>query len=66
MKPRDPAVQVDYVVRNASASYRIVDIVTEGSSLVKNYYEQFHKMLNTPGQGYPYIVKKLNEKLAKP
>ena len=42
-----------------------VDIVTEGSSLTKNYYDQFHKFLTTPGQGYPHIVKKLNEKIAK-
>ncbi len=68
LKPRDPAVQVDYVVKPASngVGYRVVDIVTEGSSLTKNYYDQFHKMLTTAGQGYPHIVKKLNEKIAKP
>ena len=66
LKPRDPAVQVDYVVKNANGAYHVVDIVTEGSSLTKNYYDQFHKMLTNPAQGYPHIVKKLNEKLAKP
>ncbi len=66
VKTREAPYTIDYVVIEAGGGYRIVDIVTEGSSLVKNYYEQFHKMLNTPGQGYPYIVKKLNEKLAKP
>lgn len=65
-KPREAPYTIDYVVIESSSGYRVVDIVTEGSSLVKNYYEQFHKMLATPGQGYPYIVKKLNEKLAKP
>jgi len=65
LKPRDPAVQIDYVVRPAAGGYRIVDIVTEGSSVTKNYYDQFHKMLTTPEQGFPHIVKKLNEKLAK-
>ena len=68
-KLRDPAVQVDYLVRDRSAEqgveFRVVDIITEGSSLTKNYYEQFHKMLITAGQGYPHIVKKINEKLAK-
>lgn len=66
VKTREAPYTIDYVVTEAGGGYRIVDIVTEGSSLVKNYYEQFHKMLGTPGQGYPYIVKKLNEKLAKP
>jgi phospholipid transport system substrate-binding protein len=65
VKPRDPAVQVDYVVRKAGGNFRVVDIVTEGSSLTKNYYDQFHKMLTTAGQGYPHVVKKLNEKIAK-
>jgi ABC-type transporter MlaC component len=66
LKPRDPKVQVDYLVKGADGgNFKVVDIVTEGSSLTKNYYDQFHKMLITPGQGYPHIVKKLNEKIAK-
>jgi hypothetical protein len=39
--------------------------VTEGSSLTKNYYTQFDKMLSTPDQGYAHVVKKLRDKLAK-
>jgi ABC-type transporter MlaC component len=65
LKPRDPAVQVDYIVTGAGGGYKTVDIYTENSSLAKNYYDQFHKMMITPGQGYPYIVTKLNEKIAK-
>jgi phospholipid transport system substrate-binding protein len=63
VKPRDPAVQIDYILKPASSSYKVVDIVTEGSSLTKNYYDQFHKMLTTDGQGYPYIVQKVNTKI---
>jgi len=65
LKPRDPAVQVDYVVRQASGAYRVVDIVTEGSFLTKNYYDQFHKMLTDPAKLYPHLVAKLDEKIAK-
>ena len=39
--------------------------MTEGSSLAKNYYDQFHRMLTNPEQGYPQIVKKLNEDFIK-
>jgi phospholipid transport system substrate-binding protein len=63
-KPRDPAVQVDYLIMGASNRYKVIDIVTEGSSMTKNYYDQFHRMLTTPGQGYPYLVKKLKAKIA--
>lgn len=65
LRPRDPAVQIDYVVRASGGGYHVVDIVTEGSSLTKNYYDQFHRMLTTPAQGYAHVVKRLNDKLAK-
>lgn len=64
LKPRDPAVQVDYVILGSGERYRVIDIVTEGSSMTKNYYDQFHRMLTTSGQGYGYLVKKLQDKIA--
>lgn len=63
-KPREAPVTVDYVVAGQQGTFKVVDIVTEGSSLTKNYYEQFHKMLTTANQGYPHVVKRLNEKIA--
>ena len=63
-KPRDPAVQVDYVILENGDKYRVVDIVTEGSSMVKNYYDQFHRMLTTENQGYSYLAQKLRDKIA--
>jgi ABC-type transporter MlaC component len=64
-KPRDPAVRIDYVVKQTSNGYRVVDIVTEGSSLTKNYYEQFRKKMHNPSEGYANIVQKLRDKIAK-
>jgi len=64
-KPRDPAIQVDYIVRGSGGNYKTVDIYTENSSLAKNYYDQFHKMMTTKDQGPAYIAQKLNEKIAK-
>ncbi|MCL2779203.1 MAG: ABC transporter substrate-binding protein [Polyangiaceae bacterium] len=66
LKPRDPPVQVDYVIAEGGGTYKVVDIVTEGSSMTKNYYDQFHRMLTTQGQGYPYLVKKLQDKINAP
>ena len=65
-KPRDPSVQVDYMVRCAGGSCKVTDMVTEGSFLTKNYYDQFHKAFMTPDQLYPYIREKLQKKIAKP
>jgi phospholipid transport system substrate-binding protein len=65
MKPREPAVRVDYVVKQTANGPRVVDIITEGSSLTKNYYDQFRKKMANPAEGYPNIVQKLKEKIVK-
>jgi phospholipid transport system substrate-binding protein len=65
VNPRDPPIQIDYVIVGKPGTYKVVDIITEGSSLTKNYYDQFHRMLTTPEQGYAYMVKKLNDKIAQ-
>lgn len=62
---REAPTTVDYIVVGEGGNYHVVDIVTEGSSLTKNYYVQFDKMLSNPEQGYAHVVKKLREKLAK-
>ena len=64
-KPHEPPVRVDYIVKQTAHGYRVVDIVTEGSSLSKNYYDQFKKKMHDPALGYPNIVAKLREKIAK-
>jgi ABC-type transporter MlaC component len=61
--PREATVRVDYLVTQTAAGLRVVDIITEGSSLTKNYYEQFRKKMKTPDEGYPNIVQKLQDKL---
>ena len=65
LKPREPAVRVDYVVKRTGDGFKVVDIVTEGSSLTKNYYDQFRKKMHNPDEGYPNIVQKLKDKIAK-
>jgi hypothetical protein len=57
---------VQRFVRSSAGDHPLIDIVTEGSSLAKNLYLQFHRMLTTPDQGYPFVVKKLEARLARP
>lgn len=64
--PREPSVFVDYVLEGTNGGpYHVIDIVTERSSLTKNYYDSFHKYLTTPSQGYPYLKQKVVDKIAK-
>lgn len=62
-KPRDPPTQVDYLVKG-SGPYKVIDLVTEGSVLSKNYYDQSHKILTTEGQGLPHLKQKLKDRIS--
>ncbi len=62
---RDPAISIDYLVHGTTGSFRVVDIITERSSMAKNYYEQFHRMLTDPAQGYPHVIQRLNDRINK-
>jgi ABC-type transporter MlaC component len=62
---RDPPISIDYLVHGGPGAFRVVDIITERSSMAKNYYEQFHRMLTDPNQGYPHVVQRLNDRINK-
>jgi phospholipid transport system substrate-binding protein len=60
LNPRDPEIQVDYLVKN-----NCVDMVTEGASVTKNYYDALNKKLTN--EGYAAAVTMLQKKInAKP
>jgi phospholipid transport system substrate-binding protein len=60
VNPRDTPVRVDYVVKQEGNGFRVIDIITEGSSFSKNLYVQFRKL-----DDYDKIVGKLKDKIAK-
>jgi phospholipid transport system substrate-binding protein len=65
-KPRDPPTRVEYLVRATASGFVTVDLVTEESSMTKNYYTQFRDKMHDPAQGYSRIVAKLRERIASP
>jgi phospholipid transport system substrate-binding protein len=63
--PKAPANKINYRVRKKGASYVIVDIITEDAPLVENTYRKdFRKEINK--NGFPSLLKKLKDRLAKP
>lgn len=60
---REEPVSIDYVVREASGQLRIIDIVTEGSSLVGNYRSQFRRIIKK--QGFSELIRRMKTKLEK-
>lgn len=62
---REPQVKVEYQVKDdGSGRLWIVDIITENSSLVRNYGDQFDTMLSRQDMGWDYLVRKLQRKIA--
>ena len=59
-KPREQPISIDYVLHRVSDQWRIFDIVTEGSSLVNNYENQFRRIIKK--QGFAELLKKMRAK----
>jgi len=58
---REEPFSIDYVVRAENNGQRVVDIVTEGSSLVGNYRTSFNRIVKK--SGFPEVLKKMRKKL---
>jgi phospholipid transport system substrate-binding protein len=60
---REEPVAIDYRLAHAGDDWKVLDIVTEGSSLVNNYKNQFHRIITK--DGYDALLKRMKDKLAK-
>jgi phospholipid transport system substrate-binding protein len=60
---REEPISIDYHLLKGSGGWRVVDVVTEGSSLVGNYKSQFHRVIQK--DGYDALVRRMKDKLAK-
>ena len=57
---RQEPLSIDYVVRSQSGGQRIVDVVTEGSSMVGNYRSSFNRIIKK--SGFAELLKKMRKK----
>lgn len=57
---REEPMSIDYVVRSANSGQRIVDVVTEGSSLVGNYRSSFNRIMKK--SGLQELLKRMRKK----
>ena len=60
---REEPVSVDYVVHQVDDKWLINDIVTEGSSLVRNYRNQFRRVIQK--HGFDELLKRMKTKRDK-
>jgi len=57
---REEPVSIDYVVRSGGTGQRIVDVVTEGSSMVLNYRSSFNRIMKKGG--FAEVLKRMRKK----
>ncbi len=62
-KRKEP-ISIDYVVRSAGGAFRVVDIITEGSSLVQNYRNQFKRVIQK--KGFAGLMERMRAKANDP
>jgi phospholipid transport system substrate-binding protein len=61
--PRASTISIAYVIKEEDGKYRAVDLITEGSSMVKNYYDQNAKTMKS--DGIDALIAKYKKKTAK-
>ncbi len=60
---REEPVSIDYVVHKVNGKWRVYDIVTEGSSLVRNYKSQFNRVIKK--KSFKVLLDRMKKKLEK-
>jgi phospholipid transport system substrate-binding protein len=60
---REPEVAIDYVLRSAGSAWKVVDIVTDGVSLVRNYRSQFGRI--AAREGMAGLLGRMRDRLAR-
>ena len=60
---REEPVSIDYVVHQVDGKWEIYDIVTEGSSLIRNYRNQFRRVIEK--KGFDELIRRMKAKRDK-
>lgn len=60
--PRAEKTEIEYKMMKKGNSWGVVDMVTDGVSLVSNYRSQFNKIIQE--DGWDALIKKMKDKLA--
>ena len=59
---RAPPVAIDYTMRQRDGAWRVVDVSTDGVSMVDNYRSQFNRIITRDGWGE--LVSRMQRRLA--
>jgi phospholipid transport system substrate-binding protein len=60
--PRAPAVSIDYRLHKVDGQWRVYDVITDGVSMVRNYRNQFNRIISK--DGWSGLLERMRSKLA--
>jgi phospholipid transport system substrate-binding protein len=61
---REPAVEIHYSMHLVGSAWRVYDVVTDGASLVRNYQQQFNRIITR--DGFDALLTRMRDRLAHP
>lgn len=59
--PRAPTVSIDYRLHRVDGQWRVYDVITDGVSMVRNYRNQFNRIIDK--EGWSGLLKRMRKKL---
>ncbi|MGE0785208.1 MAG: phospholipid-binding protein MlaC [Sandaracinaceae bacterium] len=59
---RQPPIEIEYTLRREGNDYRVVDVRTDGVSMVQNYRTQFGRIIDREGWGE--LISRMEHRLA--
>ncbi len=60
---RQPPVEIAYALHQDGSSWRVFDVVTDGVSLVRNYRNQFNRIISE--HGFAELLRRMRDRLAR-
>jgi len=58
---RQPPVEIEYTMRNTGGQWRVFDVTTDGVSMVRNYREQFSRIIDR--DGWSELISRMQRRL---
>ncbi len=60
---RQPPVSIEYAMHSTGGTWRVVDVTTDGVSMVDNYRSQFHRIIAR--DGWSELIARMQRRLAE-
>jgi phospholipid transport system substrate-binding protein len=58
---RAPEIRIDYTLKKNQGAWRVVDVITDGVSLIRNYRNQFNRIINR--DGWDELLKRMRKRI---